>query len=191
MLKTLHTKHAKGGDLGCFEGDQSAAFVEIITQHQRMLYGYIYTLVRNSADAEDLLQETNLVLWNKRSECESVKNFSAWACRIAFFKVQNFLKTRGRSRVCFNENLISKISEMQIDRADMHMINSAMLVNCLEKLSSASQQLLKLCYDENHTIQEVAKQLDRPVGSIYNSLRQIRLKLWKCIKHAIIKDGSI
>ena len=177
--------------MGCFEGDQGAAFVEIITQHQRMLYGYIYTLVRNSADAEDLLQETNLVLWNKRLECESVKNFSAWACRVAFFKVQNFLKTRGRSRVCFNDNLISKISEMQIDHADMHTINSAMLVNCLEKLSSASQQLLKLCYDENHTIQEVAKQLDRPVGSIYNSLRQIRLKLWKCIKYAIIKDGSI
>jgi RNA polymerase sigma-70 factor, ECF subfamily len=191
MIKPLKTKFSEGEGLGCFEGDPGAAFVEIITQHQRMLYGYIYTLVRNSADADDLLQETNLVLWNKRSECESVKNFSAWACRIAFFKVQNFLKTKGRSRVCFNENLISKISEMQIDRADMHMIHSAMLVNCLEKLSSSSQQLLKLCYDDNHTIQEVAKQLDRPVGSIYNSLRQIRLKLWKCIKNAIMKDGTI
>jgi RNA polymerase sigma-70 factor, ECF subfamily len=189
MVKTLKTKHVEGVALGCSKKDPDAAFVEIITQHQRILYGYIYTLVRNSADADDLLQETNLVLWNKRSECILVKNFSAWACRIAFFKVQNFLKTRSRSRVCFNENLISKISEMQIDNVDMHTINSALLVNCLEKLSSSSQQLLKLCYDENQTIQEVAKQLDRPVGSIYNGLRQIRLKLWKCIKYAIIKDG--
>ena len=105
------------------------------------------------------------------------------------FKVQNFLKTKGRSRVYFNEKLLSKLSDLQIDRADMHTIYSMLLINCLEKLSSASQQLLKLCYDENHSIQEVAKQLGRPVGSIYNTLSQIRLKLWKCIQYAIMEEG--
>ncbi len=163
----------------------------MITQHQRILFGYIYTLVRNSADADDLLQETNLVLWNKRSECDSVKNFSAWACRIAFFKVQNFLKTKSRSRILFDENLVSKISEAQIDRAEIHTIHSAMLISCLEKLSASSQNLLKLCYSSNRTIQEVAKQLNRPVGSIYNSLKAIRYKLWKCIKFGLMEEESI
>jgi RNA polymerase sigma-70 factor, ECF subfamily len=177
--------------VGCFEGDQGAAFVEMITQHQRILYGYIYTLVRNSADADDILQETNLVLWNKRLECESVNNFSAWACRVAFFKVQNFLKIKSRSRIYFDENLVTKISNAQIDRAEMHTIHTAMLANCLEKLSTSSQQLLKQCYNENCTVQDVAKQLQRPVNSIYNSLRDIRLKLWKCIKYSLMEEESI
>ena len=176
--------------LSCFEGDQGSAFVELITQNQRMLYGYIYTLVRNSADADDLLQETNMVLWNKRLECESVNNFPAWACRVAFFKVQNFLKTKSRSRICFDEELVSKISEVQIDRAEMHTIHSAMLVNCLEKLSKSSRQLLKQCYNENNTIGEVAKQVQRPINSIYNSLRDIRLKLWKCIKYSLMEEEA-
>lgn len=174
--------------MGCFEGNEGAVFVEMITQHQRMLYGYIYTLVRNSTDADDLLQETNLVLWNKRLECESVKNFSGWACRIAFFEVQNFLRTKRRSRICFDDNLVSMISDMQIDRGEIHTIHSAMLVNCLEKLSTASQQLLKQCYNEENTISEVAKQLRRPINGIYNSLRDIRLKLWKCIKYSLMEE---
>jgi DNA-directed RNA polymerase specialized sigma24 family protein len=48
---------------------------------------------------------------------------------------------------------------------------------------------MKLCYDDTCSIQDVAKKLGRPVGSIYNSLSQIRLKLWKCIKHSLMEDG--
>jgi RNA polymerase sigma-70 factor, ECF subfamily len=177
--------------LGCFEGEQIAAFVELITQHQRMLFGYIYTLVKNSADADDLLQETNLVLWDKRFECDSINNFPAWACRIAFFTVKNFLKTKGRNRIFLNDDLLSMISEMQIERAELHTINSTLLVRCLERLSSSSQQLVKLCYTENRSIKEIAKQLCRPVGSIYNSLRDIRCKLWKCIKYALKEEELI
>ena len=76
--------------MDCIEDDRSVAFVEMLTQHQRKLYGYIYTLVRNSADSDDLLQETNLVLWNKRLEYEFGNNFIAWACRIAFLKCKIF-----------------------------------------------------------------------------------------------------
>ena len=84
----------------------SAVFVELLTQHQRKLYGYIYTLVPNATDSDDLLQETNLVLWKKRSEYKLGTNFMAWACRIAFFNVQNFLKSKGRSRVCFQRRTL-------------------------------------------------------------------------------------
>jgi RNA polymerase sigma-70 factor (ECF subfamily) len=171
--------------------NQGAVFVELLTQHQRTLYGYIFTLVHNSTDADDILQETNLVLWDKRLEYKLGTNFMAWACRIAYFKAQNFLKIKGRSRVCFNETLLAKLSDLQIDRSEVHTINSAMLVYCLEKLSATSQHLLKLCYDGSCSIQEVAKQLGRPVGSIYNTLSQIRLKLWKCIRNALKEEGSL
>jgi RNA polymerase sigma-70 factor, ECF subfamily len=173
------------------EDDKSAEFVKLITQHQRTLFGYIVTLVRNSSDSEDILQETNLVLWNKHKEYKSGTDFMAWASCVAFFKSQNFLKTKSRNRVCFNDQLLTKLSDMQIDRADVHTINSTMLVYCLEKLSATSQQLLKLCYGGNQSIQEVARQLGRPVGSIYNTLSHIRLKLWKCIHYSIKEEDSL
>jgi RNA polymerase sigma-70 factor (ECF subfamily) len=173
------------------EDAHSAVFVELLTQHQRKLYGYIYTLVHNSTDSDDLLQQTNLVLWKKHLEYELGTNFMAWACRIAFFNVQNFLKSKGRSRVCFNDNLLSKLADLQIDRTEVHTIHSQVLAYCLGKLSLTSQQLLKLCYDGNHSIQEVAQQLGRPVGSMYTTLSRIRLKLWECIQHALTEEGFL
>jgi RNA polymerase sigma-70 factor, ECF subfamily len=173
------------------KGDRTAVFVELLTQHQRRLYGYIYTLIPNASDADDLLQETNIVLWNKNSEYQFGSNFMTWACRIAFLKVQNFLKTKNRSRLYFNDAIVSELSDMRINRTDLHSFHSLLLINCLGKLSSESQKLLKFRYDGNLSMQEVAKQLGRPVGSLYNNLSQIRLKLWECIRSALKEEGSL
>ncbi|MGD0654369.1 MAG: sigma-70 family RNA polymerase sigma factor [Thermoguttaceae bacterium] len=173
------------------KGDRNAVFVELLTQNQRKLYGFIYSLVPNSSDADDILQETNIVLWNKNFEYQLGTNFMTWACRIAFLKVKNFLRTKNRSRLYFNEKLLSELSDMRIDRTELHTIHSMLLINCLEKLPLKSRELLKLRYDGNHSIQEVAKQMGRPVGSLYNTLSQIRLKLWECIRFALTEEGSL
>jgi len=170
------------------EDDRNAVFVELLTHHQRKLYGYIYTLVHNSTDSDDLLQQTNLVLWKKHLEYKLGTNFMAWACRVAFFNVQNFLKSKGRSRVSFNQELLSKLADLQINRTEVQTIHSLLLIQCMEKLSATSQQLLKLCYDGSRSIQEVAKQLGRPVGSMYTTLSRIRLKLWQCIQNALMEE---
>jgi RNA polymerase sigma-70 factor, ECF subfamily len=171
-------------------GDQkTAVFVELLTTHQRKLYGYIYTLVHNSSDSDDLLQQTNLVLWEKHEEYELGTNFMAWASRIAYFNVQNYFKIKGRSRVCFSDELLSKLAILQIDRSDILTIHSLTLAKCIGNLTPTNQQLLKLCYDGTHSIQEAAHQLGRPVGSLYTTLSRIRLKLWECIQFSLTEEG--
>lgn len=173
------------------DGDRNVVFVELLTQHQRKLFSYIYTLVPNVSDTDDLLQETNLVLWNKRSEFKLGTNFSAWACRIAYFKVQNYLRNKVNKHAFFSEEFLSEISELLVDRTEVHSIYSMLLINCLGKLSSASQQLLKLRYDGTRSIQQLAKEMGRSAGSIYNTLGQIRRKLWECVQHALEEEGSL
>lgn len=172
-----------------FEDERKAIFVELITQHQRKLYSFIYSLVPNMADSDDLLQETNLVLWKKAKEYKLGTNFIAWASQIAFLNVKKFLTTKGRSRVYFNERLLSQLAELHVDHADSHTIYSMLLISCLEKLSEESKHLLKLRYDGNHGMQEIAKQLKRPVASLYNSLSHIRFKIMKCINYALKNEG--
>lgn len=176
--------------MSCGENDRTTMFVELLTQHQRKLFSYIYTLVPCVTDSDDLLQETNLVLWNKREDYEPGTNFSAWAYRIAYFNVQNFLRAKGRCHSFFSEAFVSDVSDMLIDHAEVHTVQSMLMIGCLEKLSSASRQLLKLRYEGTHTIQEVAQQMGRPVGSLYNTLSQIRRKLWECIQHALKEEGA-
>lgn len=164
--------------------------MELLTKHQRELYSYIFALVSHVTDSDDILQETNLVLWNKRKEYKIGTNFMAWARRVAYFKVQNFRRAKGRSRVYFNETLMSKISELLVDRTEVHSTYPILMMNCLERLSASSLQLLKLRYGGDCSIQDVAKQTGRSAGSLYNSLSNIRLKLWECIQYALKEEGS-
>ena len=60
----------------------------LMTRHQRQIFSYIYILVPNRSDAEDLLQETSLVICEKFHEFEEGTDFVAWACQIAYWRIR-------------------------------------------------------------------------------------------------------
>ncbi|MDF1745393.1 MAG: sigma factor, partial [Gimesia sp.] len=47
------------------QSDNTEQFVQQLTENQNRLYGYVYSLLGDHSRAEDVLQETNLVLWRK------------------------------------------------------------------------------------------------------------------------------
>ena len=61
------------------ETDTRKRLMLLMTRHQRQIFGYIYTLVPNRADAEDILQETSLVICEKFDEFKEGTDFVAWA----------------------------------------------------------------------------------------------------------------
>ena len=68
-------------------------FADLVRLHTSQVLAYIRVLLLNWHDAEDLFQETCLVLWQKFDEFEPAgENFLAWALRIAEHKVMDFQK---------------------------------------------------------------------------------------------------
>ena len=53
----------------------SAEFVTQITRVQRQLHAFILSVVWDMAEADDVLQETNLVLWQKADEFDRSRDF--------------------------------------------------------------------------------------------------------------------
>src|SRR5262245_35050946 len=81
-------------------------FLRVFLQNERRLYAYILTLLPSRADADDVFQEASLIMWDK-FQCEQPPDdFTAWGCRIAYFKVLDFRKKTQRSRLCFNQELL-------------------------------------------------------------------------------------
>ena len=58
-------------------------FARLFSRNARRIYGFIMTLVFNHHDAEEVFQNTNVVLWNKFADFQPGSNFFAWASRIA------------------------------------------------------------------------------------------------------------
>jgi RNA polymerase sigma-70 factor, ECF subfamily len=162
--------------------DRNELFVELLTLHQRTLYGLIYTLVHNPPDAEDLLQQTSLVLWQKFDEFDPDTSFPAWACQIAHFTVLDHLKKKRRSRVVFSDELIARLAETRHVHGDAQLTDPVALASCIEELSEIDRKLIGLCYCAKRDIKAAAAALGRPVASVYVSLVRVRRLLMDCLQ---------
>ena len=167
---------------------QTAEFVKLLTGYQRHLYLYIVTLLPNTTDAEEVLQEANTTIWSKADECVPDTNFAAWAKKVAYYEVLAFRNRGGRDRLRFSNELIDTMAaEHHIDEEQLIQRRLALGV-CMEKLRPDDRELITQRYVANTTVRELAEQLGRPLKSIYRSLERVRMALLKCINRVITSE---
>ena len=79
------------------EGD-ARAYHELVTRHAARIRAFVMRLLRNDADADDVVQETFLRLWLHAAEYESRSRVTTWLCRIAHNLAIDRLRTKNRLR---------------------------------------------------------------------------------------------
>jgi RNA polymerase sigma-70 factor (ECF subfamily) len=168
--------------------DPGQDFVALFLAHQPRIYAFIISLVPNRSDADDLLQETGLTLYQKFPTFEPGTDFVAWACRIAQYKILDFGKRRGRDRVRFSTEILELIADEHLQRSEQIKLRLTALDGCLAKLPARDRELLGQCYQSKTTTKEVAEAIGRPVDTIYKGLRRIRSLLYDCIQRALAQE---
>ena len=93
------------------ETETRKRLMTLMTRHQRQIFSYIYVLVPKRADAEDLLQETSLVICEKFNEFKEGTDFVAWACQIAYWRVRYSRQKFARSKVLFDQEVVDVLAE--------------------------------------------------------------------------------
>ena len=93
------------------EAESRKRLMALMTRHQRRIYSYIYTLVPNRPDADDILQETSLVICEKFDEFEAGTDFVAWACQIAYWRVRYARQKFARGKVMFNQDVLDAVAK--------------------------------------------------------------------------------
>jgi RNA polymerase sigma-70 factor, ECF subfamily len=174
------------------DGDQSrdADFAGRLRSHQVQIFSFIYSLVRNFEDADDLFQQTSLAMWNKYDQYDPSRSFAAWACGVARFEVSNFIRARGRQRLYFSDDLSLLLADAQESlEQDRVEERREALAECMKKLRKSDQQLVESCYGEESRVPEVAREWGRSSQSIHNSLRRIRRSLFECVRRSLAPGG--
>src|SRR5438309_3256630 len=100
------------------ETEARKRLMTLMTRHQRQIFSYIYVLVPNRSDAEDLLQETSLVICEKFHEFRDGSDFVAWACQIAYWRVRYSRQKFARSKVVFNQELLDVVAQTASSMSD-------------------------------------------------------------------------
>ena len=139
----------------------------LIAGVQQGLFAYILTLAPNLTDADDILQETNVVLWRKRQEFELGTDFWAWASRIAHLLAMAALKKRSRDKLAFGEDLVEQIATDSAADAAQVSTRSAALANCLEEQSDDHRRMIRLRYRDGLSADEIGKEVGRSKSAVY------------------------
>src|SRR5882757_2072243 len=87
------------------------AYVRLLGQNQRRITLYVLSLVPRWNDAEEIIQETNLVLWREFDRFELGTNFAAWACKVAFHQILSWQKRQQRDRLRFTPEFLEVVAE--------------------------------------------------------------------------------
>jgi RNA polymerase sigma-70 factor, ECF subfamily len=163
-------------------------FIELSSCHQRQLLGYIFTLVRNMDDAEDLLQQTNLVLWRKFDDYRPGTDFMRWACCVAHLQALTFLRRKRRDPLPLNESVLQQLADRRLDRSKLYEHYRDALQPCMERLAEADRELLDLSFGGRLSTKDIAAKLNRTADSIYHSLQRIRRVLFDCVTQAVAQE---
>jgi RNA polymerase sigma-70 factor, ECF subfamily len=170
------------------EQDRHDLYSELITRHQSQLYAYIFAIVRNQQDTDDLYQSVCLILWRKFELFRPGSSFFSWARQTAKREVRDYLK-RKRVSTQVSEELLDAIAETPFAaQSDVTGGYLDALRQCREKLSALDEELLVLRYVENLGSREIAEQLQRPQQSVCNSLTRIRGWLLECVTKAVARQ---
>ena len=168
----------------------SAEFVQLFTHHQRRLFLYILSQVPNPIEAEEVLQETNVVIWSKFSQFREGTNFLAWVSQIATFEVMKYRTRKKRSRLHFSDEFLETVSREALERSDEFEQRRAALVECLAKLRAMDRKLIEQRYAPGEKGKHVAERMGRPANSVYQSLGRIRKFLMECIQRRLAAETA-
>lgn len=163
-------------------------FAQLLATCQRRVFLYALGLVHNAADAEEILQETNLVLWRKFDQYRPGTNFAAWACRIAHYEVLKFRERRAREERVFSSEFVEALAVESVGAMDLLDARRDALVRCLGKLNKRDRQLVTRRYQERATTRSVATALERSVQGTRKALHRIRMALLACIQRTLAAE---
>lgn len=168
--------------------DRAEEFVFLLARHERMLGGYVMSMVPHASDADDILQETKVVLWRSFHQFAAGTNFAAWARKVAFHQVLAFRKRRHRDPVDFSEEFLRVVSDETERNAGRLEQRQRVLQYCVARLPDAHRRVVQLRYDERLPLEEIATQTQRTVGALYRLLSRVRHTLHECVSKNLASD---
>lgn len=170
--------------------DPEKEFVDLLVAHQPLINAFIVSLMPGQSDADDVIQDTNQVLWEKRGDFELGTNFKAWVLTIARFQVMaRHKRVKISKNIPLDEDVQNLICEEfeELEVNDMgQKIRS--LNHCLGRLKPRDQELVLNRYWEKTSLKDYARSTGHSVSALKSMLFRIRTQLRVCIERTLVSQ---
>lgn len=172
--------------------EQGEQFISLFVRHQRQIYATILGQIPNTSDADDIFQETMAVCWRKFDQFEPGTHFVRWANTIAKYIILDFRRRRASKGMCLlADDILDALGE-RCDRVQDHVGDRLeALQGCVKKLDERSQRLVRLKYEQDESVENIALEYNLSTRRIYQRLSQINGVLLRCIRRTMAQMGGV
>jgi RNA polymerase sigma-70 factor (ECF subfamily) len=173
------------------DDDRMREFLRLFTSHEIRLRAFAMSMIANYADAEDVLQEANLVMWKRFDQFTPGTTFMSWAGRVVYLVALQHRRTRKRDRLQFGEKFFSAMANVAVrdDVAAQLSEQEHALSDCICKLKTEQREMLRAKYAENISVDQMSIMFNRSVEAIYKALNRTRRILHDCVRARISHGG--
>lgn len=184
-----------------FKPNRSKRFERLVQPHLEPMYRFAYRLAGQQQDAEDLVQDVVVKLYNRLDELEAVEQLRPWLNRVLYRQFIDSVRRKGRRADVAISDIESSgetdlLDDQPADLPDIaEQLDFAKLGPALDRVMrtlSPDQRTLMLLYDVDGWSQEdISRVLDIPLGTVKSRVHRCRASLRKKLQASPELLGAI
>jgi len=174
------------------DGDD-AAYAKLLQRYKRPVYHMVLKMVRNIDDAEDLTIESFAKAFRSLHRFKKDFTFSTWLFRIATNNTIDFIRKKKLNTLSIENTFTDDDGQsVSIDVEDENLNpqeetiraqKAELLQLFVDKLPVKYQKLVRLRYFHELSYEEIAEQLDAPLGTVKAQLHRARELMFEMVKN--------
>ncbi|MBX2842603.1 MAG: sigma-70 family RNA polymerase sigma factor [Flammeovirgaceae bacterium] len=175
------------------EGDEKS-YADLMEKYRRPVYHTMLKMVRNVDDAEDLTIEAFAKAFKNLSKFKKDYTFSTWLFRVATNNSIDFIRKKRLETMSINAEITKDDGDsLSIDIKDgsldpMEEAIKSQKIEIIRQFVSLLplkyQKLVKLRYFDELSYDEIAQELEAPLGTVKAQLHRARELLYDLVKNS-------
>ncbi len=175
------------------QANDEQAYARLMQRYKRPVYHMILKMVRNVDDAEDLTIESFAKAFKSLHKFKKDFTFSTWLFRIATNNTIDFIRRKKLNTLSISSAYTDSEGEavsIEVEDENLNpqeqtikMQKEELMQIFVDKLPPKYQKLVRLRYFEELSYEEIAQELEAPLGTVKAQLHRARELLYEMMKN--------
>ncbi len=172
------------------------ALAQLYDSYNRLLFGMILSIVKTRTEAEDVLQEVFIKIWQKADSFKEDRgNVFSWMVTLTRNRAIDRIRSKGyKTQQKASANIDEPSLKLKGNNYDplettIFSDRAKLVKNALKEIPENQSRVLKIAYYRGMTQSEISDDLDIPLGTVKTRMRQGMIKLKGILEAQIHTDG--
>ena len=177
--------------------DEEIPLIKQFLRHQSEFMAYLMAITRSYEIAEEVFQNSAVVVMEKASSGEIIRDFRAWSKEVVRRQAFAFLQDAERKRAkttLIEPSLLDQITTIFVQdqgTEDRVHLETQALRKCIAQVDSTQRELLALRYAKRLSFQQIAGKVERTEAAVQRALSRLRKRLYDCVRSRLAAEGAL